>query len=338
MILKKIQLHNFQKHADVSVDFTTGVNAIVGPTDLGKSAVFRAILWATTNAYSPSIVRRKIEKGLSEETWVKLTIEESGADHVIERYVSTTKNYYKLNEQLFKSFGRGGVPEPIKKLLKISEINIQEQWDSPFLIADSSGDVARLFNDLIGLSEMDSLLESVNSDVKEAQSSVDTLTSSIESLTKASEQNEDIDTKISLFDSVTQDITDLSKKNVLLSSLSSIISNHREPSNIKVDQSSLNELEEAFSSWSSNRDLLTRINQYVEVTNKEKEIPSLDTLEDLLNKCKQVFVDVDTISNLIEGLVSLREHNKELQVEIDTYNLELDTFDVCPACGATKHE
>ena len=37
--IEEVQLINFQDHADTTINFTNGINLIVGSSDAGKSAV-----------------------------------------------------------------------------------------------------------------------------------------------------------------------------------------------------------------------------------------------------------------------------------------------------------
>ena len=48
-MIKSIHLKNFQSHKDTLIEFDQGVNVIVGQSDVGKSAILRAIAWVCTN-------------------------------------------------------------------------------------------------------------------------------------------------------------------------------------------------------------------------------------------------------------------------------------------------
>ena len=47
--LKQITLKNFQSHKDSTIQLDRGLNAIIGPSDSGKSAIIRAIKWVLYN-------------------------------------------------------------------------------------------------------------------------------------------------------------------------------------------------------------------------------------------------------------------------------------------------
>ena len=48
-MIEGLKISNFQSHRDSSLEFSPGVNALVGDSDCGKSAVMRALLWVITN-------------------------------------------------------------------------------------------------------------------------------------------------------------------------------------------------------------------------------------------------------------------------------------------------
>ena len=45
-MINKLVLTNFQKHEDLTVDFTSGLNAIRGANENGKSSLMRGIAYA----------------------------------------------------------------------------------------------------------------------------------------------------------------------------------------------------------------------------------------------------------------------------------------------------
>jgi exonuclease SbcC len=47
--IKKLSLRNFQSHRETDLEFSPGLNIIVGPSDQGKSAIIRALRWLFYN-------------------------------------------------------------------------------------------------------------------------------------------------------------------------------------------------------------------------------------------------------------------------------------------------
>lgn len=151
-----LRIKNFQSHKKTELRLSRGVNTITGKTDSGKSAVFRALKWLITNKPSGESFKRKGGK-IVEVSAVKKKI-------VIGRQKSK-ENLYFINDKKYKSFG-GGVPNDISKLLNISEANLQPQMSLPFLLSQSSGEVARYLNDVINLSHIDQAFSKLISSIR----------------------------------------------------------------------------------------------------------------------------------------------------------------------------
>ena len=64
-MLEKLRIINFQKHEDLTVSFDDRITTIVGPSDVGKSAVLRALRWVLTNQPDGSGFIREGEKNAS---------------------------------------------------------------------------------------------------------------------------------------------------------------------------------------------------------------------------------------------------------------------------------
>ena len=47
--IKSLELKNFQSHKNLKIDFSPNVTSIIGPSDVGKSAIIRALRWIVFN-------------------------------------------------------------------------------------------------------------------------------------------------------------------------------------------------------------------------------------------------------------------------------------------------
>ena len=154
-MIKSISIKNFQSHQDTKIEFSYGVNAIIGESDSGKTAILRALYWAINN--KPSGVA--FVSNLHPDDPAIAKIEFDNAE--IERRKGKKENLYKILGVDFTAFG-AGVPEEVEKLTGIRDINIQLQMDAPFLLSQSAGEISRYFNDIIGLEVIDSSLANAN--------------------------------------------------------------------------------------------------------------------------------------------------------------------------------
>jgi len=156
-MIKSIHLTNFQGHEDSKLEFDPGVNVIIGGSDKGKSSIMRAFNWVFNNRpLGNANVSHwaKDEKGkIIKPSCVTLRNDKGE----VQRIKNNDFNGYTLHGQTFEAL-RADVPESIQTFLNVSEVNLQKQMDKPFLIANTSGEVARFFNKVIKIDDIDKIL------------------------------------------------------------------------------------------------------------------------------------------------------------------------------------
>ena len=165
-MIKKLQLLNFRSHADVTLDFKPGVNVITGNSDSGKSNVIRGLRWLLFNRPSGFSMRSHWAKG-STTTGVTATL----SDNVeVARLRNNSKNEYTIStlEEPLEAV-RTDVPDPIRIMMRVDEVNMQAQGDRPFLLDDSPPDVARTLNAVAGLDGIDSAHTRIAAKIRENQ-------------------------------------------------------------------------------------------------------------------------------------------------------------------------
>ncbi len=162
-MLEYITITNFQKHAQLHIDFDPLVTVLVGETDSGKSAVLRAIRWLVTNKPSGT----SFLKHGTDDVSVILGVD----GHVVERRRGGGYNTYLLDGSDFHAFNQG-VPDEISKILNISPVSMQSQLDPPFLFLLTSGDVSRELNSVVNLDSIDSILANLAAEQKRAKTTV----------------------------------------------------------------------------------------------------------------------------------------------------------------------
>ena len=154
-MISKIHIKNFQSHTDTELEFHPGVNTIVGSSDSGKSAIFRAIGWIMTNRP----LGNAFCKWGTKKTQVDITVDKNTQ---IGRTKSKASNDYLFQGN--KLLAGTEVPQDIQKVLKVDPaINIQPQIGAPFLLSNSPGEVASFFNDIAGLSDIDLSIKNLKS-------------------------------------------------------------------------------------------------------------------------------------------------------------------------------
>lgn len=147
-----LKIQNYQSHKDSILEFSNGVNVIVGNSDSGKSSIIRSLNWLINNRPLGDSFRSK----WGGETIVSAMIN----SNKIERIKTDKDNLYKLNNKEYKAFAQD-TPEEIKSVINFSDINLQQQLDVVFLLQKSSGEVAKYINSIIDLDIIDKSLSNI---------------------------------------------------------------------------------------------------------------------------------------------------------------------------------
>lgn len=156
-MIRSVEVSGFQSLRRVKVELGR-FTVITGPTGSGKSALIRAIQLLAFNARGSSYVTRgepgcsvvmmgdEIEMdGVGDEPWTA----------VVHRTVAGKGDFYKLfwsqmgqrEAQTFTKLS-GKVPDQVTQMLRITDLNYAEQFDRPFLLDATGGDVARVLGRL----------------------------------------------------------------------------------------------------------------------------------------------------------------------------------------------
>lgn len=211
-MIDKIILKNFQSHAYSEVDFSEGINSIVGESDNGKTAIIRALTWVwknrpTGNEQASHWATRVDKNGniqLTDEWSVTVVFSEG-------KYVTRRKDEKGFNGYEIGSFDGGcflpeetfdkvgvSVPDRVTALFNMEDVNVQNQHDSMFLLSDSGQDVARFFNRLIKLDVGDTALSLAESKKRAAKKEKDSIEKDITELTESINKLEWVDEAMNL--------------------------------------------------------------------------------------------------------------------------------------------
>lgn len=145
-MINKLKIQNLQSHKDTELEFSSGVNVIVGLTDAGKSAIMNALYWLTWN--------RPMGDDYISFWGGEMRVEVTMDNVKIIRLKSNTKNEYKVGKLNLKAFGTE-VPSEVAQTLNMSTINFKRQADDFFLLRNTAGEVAAHFNIIAHLDQID---------------------------------------------------------------------------------------------------------------------------------------------------------------------------------------
>jgi len=181
-MIKSVRLQNFQSHEDTYVEFQPGVNVIIGQSDSGKTAILRGLRWVIENKPSGDEYRSH---------WggdTRVTLELYDGTVIIREKGKGGRNAYTMNGVEYVAFGQD-VPEDIKKVLNMSDVNRQGQMDAPYLLSETSGAIAQHFNKVANLDVIDHAtsyinkkINSISADITHHARNVDTYKAELEGL------------------------------------------------------------------------------------------------------------------------------------------------------------
>lgn len=160
-MLTKIIIRNFQNHKRTEVDLGP-ITVFIGPTDAGKSAVWRALRWVGLNRPGGAAFVRSGAKVSQVVVW---------DDEVAVGRTRGKRNTYALGGVRYAAFG-AGVPDAVAKVLNVGEVNFQGQHDGPFWFCLTPGQVSRELNQIVSLDLIDRALSLAAAGVRQGRSVV----------------------------------------------------------------------------------------------------------------------------------------------------------------------
>ncbi|GAE24332.1 DNA double-strand break repair Rad50 ATPase [Halalkalibacter wakoensis JCM 9140] len=172
--IKSVRLENFQSHLDTFVEFTNGLNVIVGQSDSGKTAILRGIRWVLYNQpRGTDFIRVSgdfVRVTITFENGTQITRERTGSKN---RYIIRAEDKEDL---VLEGFGIH-VPEEVMKAhgmehLRIDHdnelmIHLSQQLDAPFLLEQTSSMRAKVLGRISGAHFLDMAIRDTTKDVSQ---------------------------------------------------------------------------------------------------------------------------------------------------------------------------
>lgn len=205
-MIEKIILTNFKVHKSTALKLGPKVTTIVGPSDAGKSTVVQALKWAALNYPSGDGFLRHGES--------KVEVDVIADGRHVQRRKGSGGNAYELDGQILKAFGTG-VPADVSNVLGLHEVNFQSQFDPPFWMMDSAGEVSRNLNRIVNLSIIDSSLAFINKELRTAKSKEEITLQQWEEAKKAKRNLAwvvDVDGRLTILEEMERDLQNLQNR------------------------------------------------------------------------------------------------------------------------------
>jgi exonuclease SbcC len=349
-MITKVIIENFQSHKRSEMEFVPGTNVIIGASDSGKSAIFRAINWVVTN--------RPLGEAFRSE-WggdTRVTIHTDDG-HVIERVRSATRNEYIIDGFSLTAFGTE-VPAEVTEILQIDSFNIQEQFDMPFLLFNTPGEVAKILNKAASIDDIDKTI----SGLKRSLNRINTDIASNEQLLKRQEAEMEqyanlpwIEDRLRALEELDKQKTALYTQNAglrrILGRITSIEAVLSKTEHIPALIERYGALERKSSEYQEQNAQYQRLCRLAErIERGESALKQTEGVEDCLVRLTKADKKADDLKELKKRCIILRKLISDIRgAEVLINQLDKDieraseeyarlTPDTCPLCGAPMRE
>ncbi|MFP4424784.1 MAG: AAA family ATPase [Candidatus Woesearchaeota archaeon] len=297
-MLTDILIHNFQSHKQTELKLHSNVNVILGATDAGKSAIFRALMWGLYNRP----LGDEFRSYWGGETAVEIQFNE----HTISRHKDKSKNLYFLDQNKFTAFGQDP-PEEISQVCNLDRnLNIQSQIDPFFLLQSSPGEVARYFNQIAGLEEIDHLTKSLDQHIRKVK----------QNITTSEQRQAELEYELDQYEGLNQVGEEIKQAEQI-------------QKHIEQRQQSKNYLQHT----------INRINTLTEkIQESKEEIKAKDLVEECLSLYDKIEQHKSTRQSIIKLVNAISDKDKLIKSSKEKLQQKKDKFhdkmpEQCPLCG-----
>lgn len=343
-MIKKIKIENIQSHKETELELSSGINAIVGSSNNGKSAILRAFYWLVYNrplGVDNLLSHWAFDKKGNQILPMKVSIEnEKGT---ITRFRTKDLNQYIVNgEEL--NVVKTDVPEQVEKMLCLTDTNIQRQQDAPFLLSLTSGQVAQYFNKTVRLDIIDRVLSNAESRRRKLNQDIKINSELLKETQKKHEKYEWLEQAEKLLIKY----ENISRKNVELEEQVEVLENQLQEfekySKVKEKYNFIPEVKKNLIKIKESENKVQELEENIENINSDLE---------LYDSCKNKTYDFSESKKIIN---KIREINtKDIQIQINELEEQIENFedsesnvrinkreivnlkkelpDICPLCG-----
>lgn len=249
--IKSIIIKNFQSHNKTILNLDEGVNVIVGPSDVGKTAILRALGWVFFNEPSGDSFIRMGEK----EASVEIKFDDG---YSVKRIRNKSFNGYHINhpdyEEIKKLSGFGsGVPDDVIEITGVkkfqitddlnSSITYQTQLEGAFLLSQSKDKKAKAIGAISNVNVIDRALKLGKNYIKDYKREARESEEEIEHIDEKLKEFESLDLEkesLKNLDYIYKDILTLEEKKEKLTTLLSKLNNVED--GIKEEKNLINNL------------------------------------------------------------------------------------------------
>lgn len=334
--ISTIIIKNFQSHRHTVLNLDEHVNVILGSSDVGKTAILRALGWVFFNEPQGTAFIRAGETSTSVEL-----IYSDG--YSVKRIRNKKFNGYHINHPDFdepkKLSGFGSsVPEEIQEITGVRKFEIADKIESPityqtqlegaFLLSESSIKKAKAIGAISNVNIIDRAIQIANSNIKDFRKNINTSEEALKNSEEQIKEYDNLDERKQNLEKVKDLYSELIQKNKMNENLS--VLNQRLDNNIeriKTEENTIKSLsfvDETYKTYYKLNSLLIKgadyYNKFMNLRNNEalyetnmKIINNTNFLEDANTKFENVVSLIrrfNTLTNINKDLERVEESQK----------------------------
>ncbi len=175
-MITSLAINWFQSHKKSLLEFSPGLNIIVGSSDSGKSSLIRALLWVLNNRPAGDTIKNWKAQ---ERDKVQVTV--NFPEHCVQKERIKSKSKYIVDGVEFEAL-KQDVPEEVSCAAHLTDCNIQTQHEPYFLLNETPGEVARRLNEIVGLDIIDTIFRNLDHRIRSVSNTSKVHTDAIEAL------------------------------------------------------------------------------------------------------------------------------------------------------------
>lgn len=354
----KLNLKNFQSWKEATINFTKGLNIIIGNSDSGKSALFRAIDAIFTGKLYPDYLRKK-------EKEVRVELEFNDGSKFI-REKNKTKQTAEANGVKFERIGKE-IPQDYFDILGKTDIIVSDkkipvclrnQDEAYFFINSSDYEKSKIIGSVCGIDLVDKIVEEINKDIRDNNSKIKFIKEQIENNeSKLSEEKNKLEEISKNFD-IQTDIKETVLKDVKV--LEFILDSFNKLNTIKEESEAIKQCKDKLERFINNtadydfnkqiselKNIFNLGNSYFECMTEISSLEVRSVYNEMFVKNAPNFEDTEVLKVLL-GLYNKNQNNSDLITNLisesqalttDIGNLErkkqflMKDFKTCPLCG-----
>lgn len=328
--IKELQLTNFESWHNNIIEFDKGLNIIIGNSDSGKSASFRALDTVINGKFKDSSIT--FGKKKSE---VKIIFEDN---HFASRIRSKKENIIQYDNLVFERIGKE-IPNEYFEALGNTKLDLNDdksidlclysQFANHFFITSSDIEKSKIIGAACGINIIDKIIDNVNTDIRHNNTDIKYLKNTIdEQQVKVNKLELDVKSKQIKLDKLNTIINRVNLNYDKLVKIYSIYQNLTQnliqiqnlKSKIQILNSKLN-LNSKLKSKIQNLNLLFQIiNSNLQIKNLKLQIQSLNSKLDLYSKLKSKI----NLLNLLDEIKSSNNIIKNIKFIVQNLNSKLN--------------